>query len=221
MTIDAADQPDPSKPKLGRFQYRLRTLLLCVLVCAVACDWFVSRIQRAKRQREAVEAIEKSGGRVKYDYQFDRSGNKPQNAKPPGPAWLRKLLGDDFFAYVVHAEVNTNAGLEHLKDLTQLRVLSLSGPTVTNAGLEHLDELTQLRELSLSGPKVTDAELQYIEESSRLQELDFDDIDLTDVELDHLKGLPQLEVLILRGTRVTDQGVKKLHQAMPNCKIVR
>ena len=39
----------------------------------------------------------------------------------------------------------TDAGLEHLKGLTQLQGLSLSGTQVTDAGLEHLKGLTQLQ----------------------------------------------------------------------------
>ena len=43
----------------------------------------------------------------------------------------------------------TDAGLEHLKGLTQLRVLNLANTKVTDAGLEHLKGLTQLRMLYL------------------------------------------------------------------------
>ena len=39
----------------------------------------------------------------------------------------------------------TDAGLEHLKGLTQLRELNLNDTQVTDAGLEHLKGLTQLQ----------------------------------------------------------------------------
>ena len=42
---------------------------------------------------------------------------------------------------------------------------------------------------------------------------------ITDAGLEHLKGLTNLEELDLRWTKVTDAGVAKLQQALPNCEI--
>jgi len=36
----------------------------------------------------------------------------------------------------------------------------------------------------------------------------------------HLKGLANLQSLSLTGTQVTDEGVQKLQQALPNCTII-
>ena len=51
--------------------------------------------------------------------------------------------------------------------------------------------------------------------------LDLFDAQVTDAGLVHLKGLTQLQELYLVDTKVTDEGVKKLQQALPNCKIRR
>jgi len=37
----------------------------------------------------------------------------------------------------------------------------------------------------------------------------------------HLKGLSNLKALDLSATRVTDEGVNQLQEALPKCKIVR
>ena len=89
------------QPRRRWFQYSLRTLLLFMLLVSIGMSWVAVRIQRARRQREAVEAIQKLGGLVRYDYQVQQSGNPLPGAGPPGPAWLRNLLGEDIFARVV------------------------------------------------------------------------------------------------------------------------
>jgi hypothetical protein len=67
-------KPDLSRPKLRWCQYSLRTLLLGVLLASIGMSWFTPRIQRARKQREAVEAIERLGGEVLYDFMCDDSG---------------------------------------------------------------------------------------------------------------------------------------------------
>jgi hypothetical protein len=44
---------------------------------------------------------------------------------------------------------------------------------------------------------------------------------VTNAGLEHLKELTELENLGLGGTMVTDEGLKKLRQALPNCWIER
>jgi hypothetical protein len=50
----------------------------------------------------------------------------------------------------------TDAGLEHLKGLSNLEALLLNGTHVTDAGLEHLKELTNLEWLAVRDTRVTD-----------------------------------------------------------------
>ena len=42
---------------------------------------------------------------------------------------------------------------------------------------------------------------------------------VTDAGLEHLQGLIQLKTVYLYGTRVTEGGLCRLRQALPNCKI--
>jgi hypothetical protein len=42
---------------------------------------------------------------------------------------------------------------------------------------------------------------------------------VTDAGLEHIKGLTRLRNLSLKDTRVSDEGVKELQEALPNCEI--
>ena len=52
-----------------------------------------------------------------------------------------------------------------------------------------------------------------------LQQLGLDRTQIGDAALENFKGLTELNVLFLRFTKVTDEGVKDLQQALPNCTI--
>ena len=142
------------RPKRRWYQFSLRTLLVFVLLVSIGLSWFALKLQQARKQREAVRVIEKLGGEVEYDYELHEQLSM-QPPEPTQPAWLRGLLGIDFFADVACVSWS-GLGI---------------GPGATGAGLEHL------------------------------------------------KGLPALISLDLKHTQVTDEGVKKLKQAFPNCEI--
>jgi hypothetical protein len=237
------------KHRLRWYQYSLRSLFVLMIVVAIAGSWFAVKKQQKERERAAVKAIKAAGGVVLYDYEWDFAWGFIPNEEPPGPAWLRAWLGDDFFAHVVFVglpgEAVTDAGLEHLKGLTQLKRLYLEDTRVTDAGLKHLRGLTQLEVLELRSAKVTDAGLEHLKRLTELKDLSLDNTRVTDAGLEHLKGMTQLaglslvgtqvtnsglehlkvltklEYLNLEETKVTHEGVKKLQEALPNCKIVR
>jgi hypothetical protein len=104
---------------------------------------------------------------VVYDYEIGASNNRIPNAQPPGPPWLRKLLGDDFFASVgwVSLREATDAALKRIEALARLRELDLTNTSITNAGLEHLKGLTQLKALRLERDHVTDAAVQRLQQA--------------------------------------------------------
>ncbi len=228
-----------------RFQFSIRSLLVLTVAVAVPCSWMAVEIKKAREQREAADEITKSSGYVHYDWEFSAEGHSIDNAHPPAPEWLRNLLGVDFFGAVSHVyiwgtsvtdaklehvqdltqlkklslEYTQATGLEYVKDLTQLKELGLGGTQVTDMALEHLKGLTQLESLKLYRTKITDAELQYLEGLTQLQELDLTGTGITDAGLPHLEGLTRLKWLHIDRTNVTDEGVKKLQQALPKCYI--
>ncbi len=208
-----------------RFQLGIRSLLTFCLACSTAVSWLAVEGRQARRQAEVVEWIQKYGGWGHYDWAVDANGHEIPNPTPPGSSWLRRILGDDFFSAVVQLEFDdpniTDAGLEHLKGVTQLRVLILTDTGVTDAGLEYLKCVTQLRVLGLCGTKITDAGLEHVKELSQLQLLLLAGTKITDAGLEHLKGLTQLRWLYLGGSETTMAGIERLQHSLPNCKIER
>ena len=145
-------------PKLRRrwLRYSLITLMVLVLLASVAMTWFAHRLQRSRRQHEAVEAIVNSGGGVRFDFEIDQSGKPLPEASFPGPVWLRPWIGDDLTSNVVEAEVQTDSALEGVKDLPLLRKLHLFSKGITDAGLEHLEQVPQLEVLFVEETQVTE-----------------------------------------------------------------
>jgi hypothetical protein len=81
------------EPRRRYLTFSLRTLFILLTLFAV---WTATIVNRAREQREAVKAIEALGGAVVYDWQGP-PGSRLGKTGPPAPAWLRQLVGDDYF----------------------------------------------------------------------------------------------------------------------------
>jgi len=162
-----------------------------VVLLSLPLGWFGWKLREAERQRRAVEAIRKAGGYVLYDYHFgsqwDGSGLLAPR-KPPGPAWLRRLVGGDFLADVFVVDFSDplyssffpdtdvgDADFECLRGLTELRSLGLSSTQVTDAGLESIRGLTELTRLNLSDTSVTKGGIKELQEALPNCEIIWDD----------------------------------------------
>ena len=108
-----------------------------------------------------------------------------------------------------HTRVS-DADLEHLRTLGQLRSLNLSGTAITDAGLASLENLTSLQVLQLSSTRVSDAGVPHLRGLTQLRELSFYHTHVTDDGLASLKGLVNLHDLTLSGPRITDAGLTQL-----------
>ena len=218
MIENAANADAPiaaAKPRRRWFQYRLRSLMLLMLLVGIGMTWLVAIKHRAERQKEAVEIVVKNGGMVLYDYQEytlpSGATNFSDNAQPPGPAWLRTLLGDDFFTNVVGTRIVTQAGLDQLAKLPQIQRLELGGAAVTDSILDQLNELSRLDRLGLENTSVTDNGMKKLAGLTQLKWLILNgNTGITDDGLKRIAGLRQLEYLDLSLSNVTDAGLKHL-----------
>jgi hypothetical protein len=145
-----------------------------------------------------VAAIQAAGGDVLYDYEF-RAPPSGRN-ELPGPDWLCRLMGVDYFADVAYVSLYAGATdhtLARVGTLTALQELWLGGAQVNDAGLSQVRGLAKLELLSLYGTSVTDAGLA------------------------HVGGLSNLKKVYLIGGQTSDEGYRRLHEALPECEIVR
>jgi Leucine Rich repeat len=249
LPSDIAARNAASKRKRRWCQFSLRSLLIATVIIAVLCGWLGSQFEQRRKQQEAVREVVKAGGDVLYDYErVEGDRHWEPRAEPPGPAWLRNLLGEDFFGDIEYVafyddatstdaklatieklislrgvnleESNvTDGGLEHLAGLERLEYLWLSRTRITNDGLVNLRRLSKLKLLNVSHTEITDDGLANLKRLTELEYLDLSENPLTDTALEHLNVLTGLKWLSLWGTGVTDAGVNLLQKALPRCKI--
>jgi hypothetical protein len=206
------------KPRIRRFRFSLRTLLLIVAVVGCGFGWLGNKVRESQQQQIAAEAIRKLGGVVAYEHDVGL-------APAPGPEWLLKIVGVDFLGtphtvWFLRGQ-NADAGLINLQGLKLVKVLTADGTVLSDAGLASLQGLTQLTHLSLRDTQITDAGLIYLHTLPQLTHLALSRTKVTDAGLVNLHGLTQLESLYLSETQITDAGVHELTHILPKVSVSR
>ena len=232
-------------PRRRWLRFSLRTMMLLVAVVAVP---LAGKFNRVRNQRAVVAEVADLNGQVIYDYQLGFKEPARQTVEPPGPRWLRELLGDDFFATVARIDIEdvpvTGAtlaliatlpdlqqlgltsnqinvtGLRHLAKLNKLEGLGLQSTSITDSSLAHLAELKGLKYLTLEGSLITDSGLVQVAKLTQLEALELHADTVTDDGLRPLAKLPNLNYLLIDCNHVTDAGLAHLHQ-MSNLKQLR
>ncbi len=117
----------------------------------------------------------------------------------------------------------TDAGLERLRPASEIRRLILNESDITGRGLRALADLPLRRGLSnigLRGLKITDADLLVAKQFPNLRRVDLSGTRITDAGLKHFEGM-KLDVVNVKGTKVTEQGAARLQEASPGVKVMR
>jgi hypothetical protein len=128
-------------------------------------------------------------------------------------AGLKHLAGMDLETLTLYDTLITGSGLVYLKDMPNLRSLTIGGmqgETIGDAGLQPLEGLHGLRRLMVVETKITDNGLCHIGGLTNLEELDLSRNQITDKGLEHLCRLSALRTLHLEETRVTGTGFQWL-----------
>jgi len=201
---------EPTHLKRTRKRPRFTLGVMMLLVMAVG-GWLGWLTHRARVQREAVAAIVHAGGEVFYDHDWMNPA-----AKPPGPVWLRELIGRDYFDTVCGVGGDNpavdDAVVAQIGRLTQIRFIGLQGSTVTDSGLAGLAGLHDLRTIHFHAPNVNGSGFRQLSGLRRLTNLHFYETPIGDENLVYLVPLTGIENLSLTNTRVSDVGMT--HVAM-------
>lgn len=187
------------------------------MVVTSFCLWLGWSLERSRTHRDSVAAIRQAGGTVYYSYNIAANGQRIPDARSPHAAWLRRILGDEFFARVemVFLEDATDELLESLRDhlgnLRTLDSLHLTHSKLTDKSAKDLAELTQLKGLYLGGNvKLTGATLAQISKLKNLKRLQLWHAQIKDTDMVHIRALGQLEELELSFDPITDNGLLHL-----------
>src|SRR4029077_18430243 len=120
------------KPRRRWFRFSLRSLMLLVVLIAVPIGLKTNQV---RNQRLVVAEIESLGGHVMWAYE-------PSRSEPPGPNWLRRLLGDDFFAEIYHVTIDnpgvTDETIGSIAELPNLCSLYFESDAVTDEGVARI-----------------------------------------------------------------------------------
>lgn len=200
-----------SNPPKNRRRIRITVGMLMLLMVPLAL-WFAHVTNRARIQRAAIAAFEKSGGLGSVT--FGRAGHFIGQSEYDRPPWWQRVVGPEYFREIYGVEIineEEHVDLSFLRDLPELRSLNLLWTSgCSDEALRSLGSMRHLKSLTLSSTGAGDVALEYIEPLRELQWLDLDDTRVTDAGLKHLKGMTQLQRLSLRNLDISDEGMAQL-----------
>jgi hypothetical protein len=235
-------EPDQVLP-ISRRRWRrmsIRGLIFVVIAVAAGLGWVV---RCARTQREAVAAIERAGGYVRY-----------YSERTDDTGWWRRWLSfcvsqlgvdhRDYIENVYSARVWNDEALEQAGRLSGLVELDAARSCISDGGLVQLAGLTNLAFLDLEATQVSDTGLAQLKALTSLSALDLRGTRVTDAGLEHLTELTKLELLMIdlawRGPvdgpaqvdgpaepsnfrryepTITATGIKRLEQALPSLTV--
>ena len=166
----AQSPPDvDGKPRAG-----LRAAIGVLLVLGMLAGWAAMGIQKAGRQADAVAVLRAAGASVYFDYQW-KDGQPVPHGTPPEAAWLRRLLGDDFFDRAVAVDLrqtsDPDALAHHLLLLPYLTHINAADTRLTDVSLSFWRRMPGLTSIDLSGTQITAAGIQPLRRMPNLKQL--------------------------------------------------
>ena len=205
-------------------RFSIRTLLFLVAVIGVLMAVPVNRARHQKRVVDQMEALpNRTPGRVLYHYQWPSSGRLDRNAEPPGPAWLRSLLGDHYFQKIRVVEwVRPDEELLHeIGKLDGVETMRIDASLLTDEdALRHIAHSPELVSLTIrNGRQLSALNLVHLRDS-KLRELYLEGLMVNDTEVEQIVAIESLEQLTIKQTFITQEKIDWLREMRPQLKIV-
>lgn len=196
-------------------RFTLRTLLVAV---TILCVWMGWKVQRAKKQREAIATIRNAVSpayvpmlNIYYDWQ-ERPGRViiPSTKTDAEvvvtsshllPDWFRNALGEEYFQEVVAVEIpeadDPTEIVRALAKLPELKYVRIFFPGIDDNDVGMLAGIRKLDSLYLFDPQITDKGIEQLHRCSSLRFLEINRADVSEDALEKLKqALPSCEISV-------------------------
>src|SRR5215469_9149303 len=202
-------------PRTRWFQFSLRTLFFLCTAAGLLIGW---QANRARRQREVVVAVEAGG--VAYSHQDTLPGGY-SHEPPVVPAWLRRLVGEEYFQELAFVNLRwatiSDALLEQVSRGSTIRELMLGNAQFQDEHLRYIARLPDVRWLCFSvgkgeqPPHITAAGIKHLAACQTLESLIFNsESPPSDEGLAYIGQMRNLRELYFDDPLVTDAGLEQL-----------
>jgi Leucine-rich repeat (LRR) protein len=164
-------------------------------------------------EKKAIDLVARAGGKATLDPKLPAAARVSAKFEAATDATLAGLKKAPHVGAVdvFDATRCTDKGFAALKELPNLRKLTLGKSFVSAAGAGAIGQCRELRFLYLAGSGLTDTELTGLKTLTLLESLDISDNPrVTDKGMETLKALERLQVLYLGKTGLTDRGLMEL-----------
>jgi Leucine-rich repeat (LRR) protein len=163
-------------------------------------------------EKKAIALVAKAGGKAEIDPKLPEAARVSAKFESASDAALVSLKKAPQLGAldVYDATRCTEKGFAALKELPNLRKLSLGKSAMTLPRAKAIGQCKELRRLYLAGCGLTDAQLAALKPLTLLEWLDVSDNPITDKGMATVKALERLQQLYLDKTGITDRGLMEL-----------
>ena len=195
----------------------MRSLLVALTCLCLVFGYMVSAVES---QRKAALAVLTSGGSIEYFE--DRDSREPNSMRVYTIARATDYsFARDFGKRIAMAACgpeSTDESCSLLARVPSIEELYLGGK-VTDAGVGHLRPLKALKKVCLHGPNFSNDAVKVLLELPNVEVLTLDNTSITDDGIGYLSWMTNLKELYLFDLTTTRGVAEQLQTALPDCHV--